>query len=290
MTKGIVGIIGGSGLYQMEGVRVTGEKTVETPFGRPSDAIILGELCGIEVAFLPRHGRGHKILPNEINYRANIFAMKTLGVDQIISVSAVGSMKEAIKPGHLVIVDQFVDRTKCRADTFFGEGVAVHASFADPVCSRLGTAAVKAARAAGVPVHDGGTYVCIEGPMFSSRAESKLYRSWGVDVIGMTNYQEAKLAREAEICYATIALSTDYDCWHVEEGPVDVAMVVKTLQENVEKAQKTIALMLPEIKDGHDCQCHSALEHAIITDRGAITDNVKNKLGPIIGKYLSQDC
>lgn len=289
MTQGLTAIIGGSGLYQMEGVRVKGEKVVDTPFGRPSDAIILGELSGVDVAFLPRHGRGHKILPHEINFRANIFALKLLGVTQIISVSAVGSMKEEIKPGHLVIVDQFVDRTKCRADTFFGDGLAVHASFADPVCARLKTAAVKAARASGATVHDGGTYVCIEGPMFSSRAESKIYRSWGVDVIGMTNYQEAKLAREAEICYATIALSTDYDCWHVDEGPVDVAMVVKTLQDNVAKAQKTISLILPEIKDGHDCQCHSALEHAIITDRGSITDNVKDKLGPIIGKYLSLD-
>ncbi|MFA4875037.1 MAG: S-methyl-5'-thioadenosine phosphorylase, partial [bacterium] len=205
MTEGIIGIIGGSGLYKMEGVKISEERAIETPFGAPSDAIMMGTLEGRRVAFLPRHGRGHCILPHEINYRANIFAMKMLGVDQIISVSAVGSMKEGIRPGHLVMVDQFVDRTKSRPQTFFGNGIAAHVGFADPVCARLQRAAVAAANGLNIAAHEKGTYVCIEGPMFSSRAESNIYRSWGVDVIGMTNYQEAKLAREAEICYATIA-------------------------------------------------------------------------------------
>jgi 5'-methylthioadenosine phosphorylase len=287
MAKGLIGIIGGSGLYQMDGVRVTGEKMVETPFGKPSDAILLGQVNGCDVAFLPRHGRGHRILPHEINYRANIFAMKMMGIETIISVSAVGSMKEGIHPGHLVIVDQFVDRTKCRKETFFGDGLAVHASFAEPVCPRLRKLAIAAAKKAGATVHERGTYVCIEGPMFSSRAESMIYRSWDVDVIGMTNYQEAKLAREAEICYATIALSTDYDCWHMGEGPVDVAMVVKTLTENVAKAQNAIKAMLPELDSGEGCSCRSALKDAIITHRQAIADDIKVKLAPIIGKYVS---
>jgi 5'-methylthioadenosine phosphorylase len=285
MARGIVGIIGGSGLYRMEGVERLEERTIETPFGVPSDAIMLGTLDGREVAFLPRHGRGHRILPHEINFRANIFALKLLGVESIISVSAVGSMKEEIRPGELVVVDQFLDRTKGRPETFFGGGIVAHASFADPVCPRLRRQAVAAARSIGATVHDGGTYVCIEGPMFSSRAESQLYRSWGVDVIGMTNYQEAKLAREAEICYATIALATDYDCWHVGEGPVDVATIVKTLQENVERAQKTIRAMLPALEAG-DCSCRHALEGAIMTDPKLIPDVVKQKLGPIVGKYL----
>ena len=287
MAREMIGIIGGSGLYQMDGVKLTGEKSLETPFGKPSDSIMLGQLNGFDVAFLPRHGRGHRILPHEINYRANIFAMKMLGVNSIISVSAVGSMKEGIHPGHLVIVDQFVDRTKSREETFFGDGLAVHVSFAEPCCPRLRKAAIMGARKSGATVHEQGTYVCIEGPMFSSRAESMIFRSWGVDVIGMTNYQEAKLAREAEICYATIALSTDYDCWHASEGPVDVAMVIKTLTDNVAKAQATIREMLPTLDGGSDCPCRHALKDAIITDRRAIPEEAKKKLGPIIGKYVS---
>lgn len=286
MAREILGIIGGSGLYQMEGVRVTGERVVETPFGKPSDAIMIGQINGFDVAFLPRHGKGHRFLPHEINYRANIFAMKMLGVENIVSVSAVGSMKEGIHPGHLVIVDQFVDRTKSRIDTFFGDGLAVHASFAEPVCPRLRKLLIAAARKSGATVHEAGTYVCIEGPMFSSRAESMIYRSWGVDVIGMTNYQEAKLAREAEICYATIALSTDYDCWHMGEGPVDVAMVIKTLTENVSKAQATIKAALPEMGGGAGCSCREALKDAIMTDRRVIPADVKKRLAPIVGKYL----
>lgn len=287
MVKGLIGIIGGSGLYQMDGVKITGEKDIETPFGKPSDKIVTGTMSGRDVVFLPRHGRGHTILPSEINFRANIFALKTLGVTDIISVSAVGSMKEEIKPGHLVIVDQFVDRTKLRLDTFFGNGIVAHSSFANPVCSRLRKSAVDAARKIGVVVHDGGTYVCIEGPMFSSRAESNIYRTWGVDVIGMTGLQEAKLAREAEICYTTIALSTDYDCWHVSEIPVDVATVVKTFKENVEKAKKVICEMLTTLIDCDDCPCKNALKGAIMTDPKMIKADVKKKLGPIIAKYLS---
>lgn len=284
---GLIGIIGGSGLYQMEGVRIKGRKRVRTPFGMPSDEIILGTLAGRDVAFLPRHGKAHTIPPHEINYRANIFALKSLGCRDIISVSAVGSMKESIEPGHLVIADQFIDRTKCRPETFFGDGIAAHVSFADPVCSRLRKAAVAAAQRIGATVHDGGTYICIEGPMFSSRAESNIYRSWGVDVIGMTNLQEARLAREAEVCYMTIALSTDFDCWHVGEGPVDVATVIKTFKENVEKAKKTILEMLPTIGDGGNCPCRDSLKGAIITDKNAISEDVKKRLGVIIGKYLS---
>ena len=289
MTKGLVGIIGGSGLYSMEeGVEITDEKVVDTPFGAPSDAILVGKLEGKDVAFLPRHGRGHRIPPHQINYRANIFALKKLGVESIVSVSAVGSMREEIRPGDLVMVDQFVDRTKVRPQTFFDDGIAVHVGFADPVCEELRSALVAAARTAGATVHNGGTYICIEGPMFSSRAESNIYRSWGVDVIGMTNYQEAKLAREAEICYATIALATDYDCWHEQEGPVDVAMVIKVLLENVSKAQATIRALLPRLKIGENCSCRRALKDAIITDRRMISDEVKKRLDPLIGKYLKE--
>ena len=289
MTKGLVGIIGGSGLYSMEeGLEITDEKVVDTPFGAPSDAILVGKLEGKDVAFLPRHGRGHRIPPHQINYRANIFALKKLGVESIVSVSAVGSMREEIRPGDLVMVDQFVDRTKARPQTFFDDGIAVHVGFADPVCEELRSALVAAARTAGATVHDGGTYICIEGPMFSSRAESNIYRSWGVDVIGMTNYQEAKLAREAEICYATIALATDYDCWHEQEGPVDVAMVIKVLLENVSKAQATIRALLPRLKIGENCSCRRALKDAIITDRRMISDEVKKRLDPLIGKYLKE--
>lgn len=285
MSKDIVGIIGGSGLYKMEGVKVREERRVETPFGEPSDAVMLGSIDGQEVAFLPRHGRGHRTLPHEINYRANIYALKALGVKRIVSVSAVGSMKEEIVPGDLLIVDQFIDRTKDRAQTFFGGGIAAHVTFADPVCKNMREICVGAAKESGVKAHDGGAYVCIEGPMFSSRAESNVYRSWGVSVIGMTNYQEAKLAREAEMCYATIALVTDYDCWRTEEEDVDVTMIIKTLTDNVQKAQKVIRALLPKLGDG-DCSCHHSLEHAIMTDPKLIPEKIKKDLAPIIGKYV----
>lgn len=285
MAKDIIGIIGGSGLYKMDGVEIREERVVETPFGKTSDAIMIGELDGRDVAFLPRHGRGHGILPHEINFRANIFAFKKLGVQKIISVSAVGSMKEEIRPGHLVMVDQFVDRTKDRPQTFFGAGIAAHVAFADPVCKSLKDAAVEAAQEVAVKAHNGGAYVCIEGPMFSTRAESQIYRSWGVSVIGMTNYQEAKLAREAEMCYATIALVTDYDCWRLGEEEVDVEMIIKTLTENVGRAQRVIRALLPKLTDA-DCACYHALESAIMTSHENIPAKVKADLAPIIGKYV----
>lgn len=286
MAKDLVGIIGGSGLYQMEGVGILEEKKVETPFGNPSDVIMMGKLDGHDVAFLPRHGRGHRIPPHRINYRANIYAMKAIGVSAIISVSAVGSMREGITPGMLVMVDQFMDRTKSRPETFFDDGIAAHVSFADPVCPGLRRGLVDAARKAGAPVHDGGTYVCIEGPAFSSRAESRIYRSWGVDVIGMTNYQEARLARESEICFATIALSTDYDCWHVSEGSVDVAMVLETMKKNVKNAQAAIRELLRDCKPDDKCPCRHALRGAIITAPEAISADVKKRLGLLIEKYV----
>ncbi len=287
MAQNRIGIIGGSGLYQMNNVTITDEVYVDTPFGSPSDAVILGEMDQCPVAFLPRHGKGHRILPHEINYRANIFALKSMGVNTIISVSAVGSMRKEIKPGDLVMVDQFVDRTKVREQTFFGNGVAAHVSFADPVCDNLRNALVQASQHIACDVHSTGTYVCIEGPMFSSRAESSIYRSWGVDVIGMTNYQEAKLAREAEICFATIALATDYDCWHKEEGAVDVAMVVATMKKNVVNAQTAISSLLTTYTDNAECACHQSLNGAIMTDPSCIPDDQKKKLAPILGKYFN---
>lgn len=286
MTVATIGVIGGSGLYQMEGLTVLEERFVETPFGPPSDAVIIGELEGKKIAFLPRHGRGHVISPSEINFRANIFALKTLGVAQIFSVSAVGSMKEKIAPGDIVLIDQFIDRTTQRPSTFFGNGLVAHVSFADPTCLRLLDITHKAAQKLKQKVHKGGTYVCIEGPMFSSRAESNLYRSWGVDVIGMTNYQEAKLAREAEICYLTIAMSTDYDCWNEAEGDVDVAKVIETLNKNVEAAKNLIREVLKDLSEKRSCACARALEKGIITDRAKIPSEMKKRLQPIVGKYM----
>lgn len=286
MATATIGVIGGSGLYQMEGLTVLEERFVETPFGPPSDAIIIGELSSKKIAFLPRHGRGHVISPSEINFRANIFALKTLGVEQIFSVSAVGSMKESIAPGDIVLVDQFIDRTVQRPSTFFGNGLVAHVSFADPTCLRLLEITHKAAQKLKQKVHKGGTYVCIEGPMFSSRAESNLYRSWGVDVIGMTNYQEAKLSREAEICYLTIAMSTDYDCWNEAEGDVDVAKVIETLNKNVAAAKNLIREVLKDLSEKRGCACVSALEKGIITDRAKIPAEMKKRLQPIVGKYL----
>lgn len=286
MSQAGFGVIGGSGLYELEGLKILDEKWVDTPFGKPSDAIMIGELEGKKIAFLPRHGRGHRILPSEINFRANIYAMKVLGVEQILSVSAVGSMKEEIAPGDIVLVDQFIDRTFQRASTFFGNGLVAHVSFADPVCLRLMNEVHQATNGLGIKIHKGGTYVCIEGPMFSSRAESKVYRSWGVDVIGMTNYQEAKLAREAEICYSTIALSTDYDCWHETEEDVDVAMVIATLNKNIANAKKIIRNAITRLDGKRDCPCAKALANCMLTDKKRIPDDVKEKLNLIVGRYL----
>lgn len=284
-----IGIIGGSGLYEIEGLENIESLSIDTPWGNPSDDLIKGKLGETELVFLPRHGRGHKILPSEINYKANIFAMKQIGVSWIISVSAVGSMKNEIEPGHIVIPSQFIDNTKMRDSTFFGEGVVAHVSMADPVCPQLSQILFNSAFEAGATVHMGGTYVCIEGPQFSSRAESELYRSWNVDVIGMTNMPEAKLAREAEICYSTLALSTDYDCWH--EGHDDVAVddIIEILTKNVERAKDIIKRVVSKFHGAHgahSCTCANALENAIITSRDEISDEIKEKLSILIERYV----
>jgi 5'-methylthioadenosine phosphorylase len=282
-----IGIIGGSGLYDMAELSDREEVTVSTPFGDPSGPYVLGTLRGRRVAFLSRHGAGHRLMPTELNYRANIFGMKTLGVEFILSASAVGSLQEKYVPQHLVIPDQFFDRTKGRASTFFGNGLVAHVGFAHPVCGRLAEVAYESCRAAGATVHRGGTYVCMEGPQFSTLAESKLYRSWGMDVIGMTNLQEAKLAREAEICYTTIALVTDYDCWHPEHDSVTVEMIVSNLLANAATAQQVIAEAVGRLPFERGCDCRNALEYAIITRPDAIPADVKRDLAPIIGKYVS---
>lgn len=281
-----VGVIGGSGLYEMEELEDVREVELDTPFGKPSDSYITGRLGDVKMVFLPRHGRGHRILPSELNFRANIHGMKQLGVERIISVSAVGSMKEEIEPGHIVIPDQFIDRTKGRISTFFGNGVVGHVSFADPLCGDLSKLVYDAAQSVGATAHFGGTYICIEGPQFSTRAESRLYRSWGVDVIGMTNVPESKLAREAEMCYATIALSTDYDCWHEEEEDVTVEAVLEIIRENVATAKAIIRKSVATIGDERDCPCGTALEYAIMTDKSKIPANTKKDLDLILGKYL----
>jgi 5'-methylthioadenosine phosphorylase len=286
MSKPIIGVIGGSGLYRIGGLRQVRELKVKTPFGSPSDRFIKGRLGGVELIFLPRHGVGHRWLPTELNFRANIFGMKKLGVERIISVSAVGSLREEIAPGDVVVPDQFIDRTTRRASTFFGNGIVAHVSFADPFCKELSADLVQAVRAEGGRVHAGGTYVCMEGPQFSTRAESHLYRSWGAHVIGMSNLQEAKLAREAEICFGTLALATDYDCWNEAAGDVAIEHVLAVLQQNVELAQRTVARAVSSIEDARSCACASALKDAIITDRARIPKRARAALKPIIGKYL----
>jgi len=286
MATPIIGVIGGSGLYQMEGLKGVREVDVKTPFGKPSDRLIRGRLNGAELVFLPRHGKGHRWLPTEINFRANIFALKKLGVERIISVSAVGSLREDIVPGHLVVPDQFIDRTTQRPSTFFGKGLVAHVSLADPFCRELSSALVNAAGSEGAKVHAGGTYVCMEGPQFSTRAESRLYRSWGAHVIGMTNLQEAKLAREAEICFGTLALATDYDCWNENAGDVEIEHVLAVLNRNVDLAQRTIRRTVAQMAGGRSCDCRSALKDAIITERSRIPKKLKTALRPIIGKYL----
>lgn len=270
----------------MPGLSGIHEEQLETPFGSPSDAYVIGTLEGRKVGFLARHGRGHRILPTELNFRANIYGMKQLGVERIISVSAVGSLKEEHKPMDFVIPDQFLDRTRQRVSTFFGEGLVVHVALADPVCAEVAKTAVSACKTVGVTAKNGGTYICIEGPQFSTRAESNLYRSWGMDVIGMTNLQEAKLAREAEICYATIAMVTDYDCWHPEHDAVTVETVISYLNKNAENACKVVRQTIAGMPKTRSCKCGSALEYAIMTDRSKIPSQTKRKLSLLLDKYL----
>ena len=288
MSDVAIGVIGGSGLYAMDGLSVIEEKTIVTPFGAPSDPYVIGEVDGVRVAFLSRHGRGHRLMPTELNYRANIFGFKLLGVHTILSASAVGSMKETYHPTDIVFPHQFIDRTRHRPDTFFGNGIVGHVAFADPICAGVSFLMGDAAREAGATVHMGGVYVCMEGPQFSTRAESNLYRSWGADVIGMTNLQEAKLAREAEICYATMALVTDYDCWHEEHDDVNIEQILGYLRANAAMAQKILKTSIARAaKRRRDCACGSALQYAILTDPAVIPENVKQHLAPLISKYIS---
>jgi 5'-methylthioadenosine phosphorylase len=285
-----IGVIGGSGLYQMAGLTDVEEVRLSTPFGDPSDAFFIGTCGAVRVAFLPRHGRGHTLLPTEIPFRANIYAMKLLGVERIISASAVGSLREELRPMDIVFPDQFVDRTRHRASTFFGGGIAAHVTFADPVCRDLVDTLEQAARAKlrGPEIHRGGTYICMEGPAFSTRAESEVYRSLGMSVIGMTNLQEAKLSREAEICYATMALVTDYDCWHPDHDSVTIEMVIEYLNRNSQNAQELIASAVALLAGKERvCKCGSSLRHAIITAPDKITPEAKERLKAIIGKYIS---
>jgi len=284
-----IGVIGGSGLYGMTGLEVTEERKIETPFGDPSDPYVLGELDGTPVAFLARHGQGHRILPSELNFRANIYGFKVLGVEWLISVSAVGSMKLEYRPTDIVVPDQFFDRTRNRADTFFGNGLVAHVSLARPICPSLQALFYDAAQKAGASAHNGGTYLCMEGPQFSTRAESEIYRQWGVDVIGMTNLQEAKLAREAEICYATLAMVTDYDCWHESEEDVSVDAVLEILRANAAMGQSVIRRTVARLAAGDaepGCGCREALAMALITDRAAVPAATAKRLALIAGKYI----
>jgi 5'-methylthioadenosine phosphorylase len=286
MSVSTIGIIGGSGLYDMAELSDREERRVTTPFGDPSAPYVVGTLRGKRVAFLARHGAGHRLLPSELNFRANIFGFKTLGAEYLLSASAVGSLKDEYKPLDLVIPDQFLDRTRGRISTFFGNGLVAHVSFAHPFCPRLSEIAYTSARSAGATVHRGGTYVCMEGPQFSTLAESQLYRAWGMDIIGMTNLQEAKLAREAEMCYTTIALVTDYDCWHPEHDQVTVEMIVANLMQNAKTAQQVIATAVGALPYERTCECARALQYAIITRPEAVPDETKQTLAPIVGKYV----
>jgi len=282
-----LGIIGGSGLYELEGLQGVEELRVETPFGPPSDAVVRGRLGDTTLMFLPRHGRGHRLAPHRINYRANVFALKALGAEQVLSVSAVGSLKEDVHPGDFVLVDQFIDRTRNRASTFFDDfGVVAHVGFSDPVDAALRDATLSAAKQAGATVHVGGTYVCMDGPQFSSRAESALYRGWGATVIGMTNLPEAKLAREAELPYTTLAMVTDYDCWHQTEEAVSVETVIRVLQANVRKAREVVRVLATRLPDPSKSPASNALENAIITAPELITAETRSALAPLVGKYL----
>jgi len=286
MPKAEIGIIGGSGLYNMPGLAKAREIRLTTPFGKPSDAYMVGKLEGRDVAFLTRHGRGHVFMPSEINYRANIFGFKKLGVERIISVSAVGSLREDMRPLDVVLPSQFFDRTKGRPSTFFGGGIAAHISFGDPVCLTVVEVLARTCAELGVNCHQGGTYVCMEGPAFSTKAESSTYRAWGMDVIGMTNLQEAKLAREAEICYATMAMVTDYDCWHPDHDAVTVNQIIDYLNRNAENAQRIIRRAVQQMPKERACKCGSALSHAIITDRKKMPPRTRKKLALLVGKYI----
>ncbi len=294
MVEYSIGVIGGSGLYGMEGLQVHQERVVETPFGEPSAPFVLGEIEGQKVAFLARHGQGHRLMPTELNFRANIFAFKLLGAERLISVSAVGSLQEQYAPTHVVVPDQFVDRTRHRVDTFFGDGLVAHVSLADPICPHLSAVLGRATESTGTQMHFGGTYLCMEGPQFSTRAESHLYRQWGMDIIGMTNLQEARLAREAEICYSTLAMVTDYDCWHEAEEDVTVDAVIAILRQNAATAQGIIKHAVVELAaestagsgGGRSCLCCNALASALITDPSMIPEATRRRLDPIVGRYL----
>jgi len=281
-----VGLIGGSGVYDLDGLRDVRQQQIETPFGPPSGPYFTGSIGDVAVAFFSRHGRGHRYSPSELNYRANIFGFKRLGCDALLSVSAVGSLKEEYAPRHAVVPDQFLDRTRHRADTFFGDGIVAHVAFADPVCPSLSRVLAESARESGLTVHRGGTYVCMEGPEFSTRAEAALYRSWGADVIGMTNLTEARLAREAEICYATLSLVTDYDCWREATDAVSVEAVLALLAENADAARRSLKAAAGRVDPSRSCACRDALRHAILTDREAIPEAARERLRPIVGRYL----
>ena len=281
-----IGIIGGSGLYEIDGLHQVKRVTLATPFGSPSSPVVLGELDGVRVAFLSRHGRGHRLSPSEINYRANVYALKAIGVRRVISVSAVGSMKDSVKPGDVVLPDQFIDLTKRRFSTFFEGGVVAHVAFGDPVCASLATSLLGAGRSVGATVHQGGTYLCMEGPQFSTKAESNLYRQWGVSVIGMTNMPEAKLAREAELCYATVALVTDYDCWHETEEPVTVEGILATLCANVALAKRLLRAAVKSAASVTSCPCQQALQHAIVTAPDTIPAGLRRKLALLTERVL----
>lgn len=287
MAKTVLGIIGGSGFYQMKGLERVEQVELDTPFGRPSDPFVRGVIGETDVVFLSRHGRGHRLMPTEINFRANVFGMKQLGVDHLVSVSTAGSLREELHPGDLVVPDQFIDHTYKRPATFFGDGIVVHVSLADPVCAALSGDLAAAAGETGSRIHRGGTYLCIEGPQFSTRAESNLYRQWGADVISMTAMQEARLAREAEMCYATLVLVTDYDCWHQSVAAVDIGEILRVMRLNVERAQQTVAGLASKIHGrARECSCSNALRDTIITDREIIPPKIAAALRPLVGKYL----
>jgi 5'-methylthioadenosine phosphorylase len=286
MSSGKIGVIGGSGLYAMPDLEQITEVQVDTPFGAPSDAYVLGTLHGRELVFLPRHGRGHRIPPSAMNFRANIYGLKALGVEWVISISAVGSMREDIKPGDLIVPSQFFDRTRTRISTFFDQDVVAHVAFADPICNALAQAIYQAATQTDATVHAGGTYLCIEGPQFSTRAESQIYRQWGIDIIGMTNLPEARLAREAELCYATLALATDYDCWHESASDVDIESILAVLQRNVQRAQEIIGRTVADLPASRPCACSTALQSALITEPATISLAARARLGLLIDHYL----